>query len=379
MRILFWSSFWPIIGGIEVRAASLLPALRERGYEFIVVTGQSRADLPLESKFRGIPVYRFRFGGDGKNLDQLLTIREQISKIKRSFAPDLVHKNGFGVDSLFCLTTAHVHPAPLLVTLCNDLRVQSLEHDTLLSRLLRSADWVNSVSAAALAQARQLAPEIVPRSSVIHNGLDTDAYRPGHLPTGDPRLLCLGSLWHQKGIDIALNAVQLLIHRFPGLRLTIAGDGPERAALELQAARLGLTNTVDFRGWVPPEQVPTVLTDASMVLMPSRWEGLPNVALQAALMARPVVGTGVGGIPEIVEHQETGLLVEPEDSSALAEAIALLLNHPETAARMGQAARVRVQREFGWEGYVDAYDALYRKLIRNKPGKSVGPGSYVTS
>ena len=182
MRVLFWSSaFWPVIGGIEVRTATLLPALQERGYEFIVVTGQSSPDFPLEARFQGIPVYRFPFWENQKNVDELLMIRQQVAQLKRSFAPDLVHRNGIGADSLFYLATANVQPAPLLVTICNDLRVQRLEQDTVVGRLLRSADWVNSVSAAALTQARQLAPEIIPHSSVIHNGLrvpsDTNCYQ----------------------------------------------------------------------------------------------------------------------------------------------------------------------------------------------------------
>ena len=371
MRVLFWSgAFWPVIGGIEVRAARLLPALQRRGYEFIVVAGQSSPDLPPEAKFGGIPVYRFPFRSDAKNLDELLAIRQQITQLKRAFAPDLVHRTGFAVDSLFCLITANVHPAPLLVTLTNDLRVQSEAQDTVLTRLLRSADWVSSVSAAALAQARQLVPEIIPHSSAIHNGLDTAAYMPTPLPTETPQLLCLGRLVPQKGIDNALVALASVLKRFPQTRLVIAGDGPERAGLEQQAARLGLTKAVEFLGWVPPQQVPAVLGSATVVVMPSRWEGLPNVALQAALMARPVVGTRVGGLTEIVEHQQTGLLVEKENNSALADAILFLLDHPKTAAQMGQAARVRVQQEFSWERYVDAYDALYRNLIKRPTAKA---------
>jgi glycosyltransferase involved in cell wall biosynthesis len=79
-------------------------------------------------------------------------------------------------------------------------------------------------------------------------------------------------------------------------------------------------------------------------------------------MARPVVATRVGGLPEVVVHQETGLLVEPEDYVGLAEAVACLLEHPEAAVQMGQTGRRRVQKMFGWQRCVDAYEALYKKL-----------------
>ena len=113
--------------------------------------------------------------------------------------------------------------------------------------------------------------------------------------------------------------------------------------------------------------VPALINTATMVVMPSRREGLPLVALEAALMARPIVATRVGGLPEVVVHQQTGLLVEPENSDALAEAITFLLDHHETATQLGQAARQRAQEVFGWERCVDAYDALYRKLIKKSP------------
>ena len=144
--------------------------------------------------------------------------------------------------------------------------------------------------------------------------------------------------------------------------MTIAGDGPERSALERQASELKLTGVVDFVGWVSPEKVPELINTATIVLMPSRWEGFGLVALEAGLMARPVIATCVGGLPEVVAHEETGFLVQSENSRALAEAIVFLLTHPRQAAQMGRAGRRRAQDLFSWEHCVEAYDTLYRKL-----------------
>ena len=80
-----------------------------------------------------------------------------------------------------------------------------------------------------------------------------------------------------------------------------------------------------------------------------------------------MVGTRVGGIPEVVAHRQTGLLVDSENPQALAQAMAFLLDHPEVAAQMGEAARCRVLRDFAWEGYVNAYDTLYSKLLKQQP------------
>jgi len=228
--------------------------------------------------------------------------------------------------------------------------------------MLRAADWVTGKSAAVLAQARRLAPEITSRSSVIHNGFEVPALLPEPLPTDTPRILCLGRLAVQKGFDVALTAFASITDHFPSARLILAGDGPERSALEHRVADLGLANVVDFLGWVSPHDVLPLINTATMVVIPSRWEGLPSVVLQAAMMARPVVATRVSGLSEVVVHQNTGLLVEPEDSQALAEAIVLLLDQSETAVRMGLAARRRVQELFNWEKCVTAYDALWQRL-----------------
>jgi glycogen(starch) synthase len=110
--------------------------------------------------------------------------------------------------------------------------------------------------------------------------------------------------------------------------------------------------------------MPALINSASAVLMPSRWqEPFGLVAVESALMARPVIAARVGGIPEIVVHKQTGLLVPPENSSALAEAIASLVENPEAARRMGCAARSRALEDFSFQRHVDAYEAVYRRVV----------------
>ena len=167
-----------------------------------------------------------------------------------------------------------------------------------------------------------------------------------------------------KGFDVALDAVAMLLDRFPQLRLTIAGDGPARAGLEQQALTLGISKAVRFAGWVDPEKIPELMNKASIVVMPSRWqEPFGLVALEAALMARPVVASHVGGLPEVVVHGKTGLLVESENPVTLSKGIAHLLENPTIARKMGEEGRSHAQEDFGWERYVGAYDVLYRRLI----------------
>jgi len=362
--------FWPYIGGAEVFATNLLRDLQQRGHETVVVTRQDSLNLPLEDLYRSIPVYRFPFYAAfaNRSIDQLTVARRALIKLKRDFAPDLVHIHGFGPSVVFHLDTAQAHPSPLLVTLIG-LRTERERHD-LLGRILRAADWVTGKSAAVLAKACEFVPEIMTHSSVIHNGLSVPALLPSPLPTDAPRLLCVGRLAVEKGFDVAITAFASIADRFPNARLIVAGDGPERSSLERQVAQLGLGDIVTFIGWVSPDRAFALINSSTMVLMPSRWEGLPSVVLQAAMMCRPVVATRVSGLSEVVLHQDTGLLIEPEDSNGLADGIAWLLDHPQSATRMGQAARRRVQEVFSWEQCVTAYDDLWRQLIRDRRGQS---------
>jgi glycogen(starch) synthase len=360
-RVLFWTdTFWPNIGGVEILAARFLPALQRRGYEFLVIVPQGGPDRPEEDTYGGIPVYRLPFSLGMTSIDELTRVREQVIRIKRSFQPHLIHINAVGPANFFHHLTTNAHAAPLLVTLHG---AWGDKVNSLVERTLRGADWVVGCSAAILSQGRGLAPEIASRSSVIHNGLEVPAHAPTPLPAESPRLLCIGRLHVKKGIDVALAAFESILERFPKSRLIIAGDGPARAELERQASARELDGAVDFLGWVSPQEVPDLINTCTVVLMPSRAESLPLVALQAALMARPVVGTRVGGLAEAVVHEATGLLVESENSAALADAAEFMLANPVIATRMGQAARRRAQIEFSWHRHVQAYDRLYRRLI----------------
>jgi starch synthase len=116
-----------------------------------------------------------------------------------------------------------------------------------------------------------------------------------------------------------------------------------------------------------------LINRCAVVVMPSLFEPFGLVALQAAHLARSVVASRVDGLLEVVVDGETGLLVEPEDAEALAGAIARLLAEPELARRMGQAGRQRAQETFGWAAHLEAYEALYHRLVR---GRRRGTAAY---
>jgi glycogen(starch) synthase len=367
MRILFWSElFCPYVGGAEVFGAQLVRALRARGHEMVVVTSHDYLGLPSQAEYHGIPVHRFPFRTAMRSGDAglLLEARRQLVDLKRRFKPDVVHVNGVNPSVLLHLQTEEAHRARALVRVNTELGPGlGAGPQTLMRHALRAADWVTCVSAAVMRQVQQWMPEVGARSSVIYSGLDLSSQPPAPLPFREPVVLCLGRLVPAKGFDLVLTAFASVRQRCPHARLVMAGDGAARPDLERQAAELRLDGAVEFLGWVRPQSVPALLETATVVLMPSRREGLPLVALQAARAGRPIVAARVGGLPEIVKHEQTGLLVPPEDSRALGEALATLLDQPEMASRMGRAAYQRFQAVFDWNQCVAAYDGLYRRLI----------------
>jgi glycogen(starch) synthase len=364
VRILYWSEiFPPYTGGTEMVGVTLVEGLRDRGYELSVVTSHGDRDLPDHDEHDGVPVRRLPFLAAARTRNPALIgdVMQRATAIKRSFRPDIVHVNAVGASLLFHLRSDRSPRTPWVFTPHAPLTDQATGDDTILGQAFRTADWVVSVSRAQREAILRIAPGTAARSSVIYNALPPPPFEPAPPPMTPPRILCLGRHVRDKGFDVALDAFARIADRFPESRLTIAGDGPERAALQRQASELGIAERVDFPGRVP--EVHPYFEAATLVVMPSRWEetfGL--VALEAALMGRAVVATRVGALPEVVQDEVTGLVVESEDSAGLALAIASLLERPTVVRRMGRAARERALEAFSLPRCIDRYEELYRRL-----------------
>lgn len=372
--MLFLSiAFFPQIGGMERIAAELLPALEERGFEFLVVVPKPQDDtqnLPPEADVEGIHVVRLPFWMGHRDIGEVMRLRRRMSEIKRSFSPALVHANAFGAADFFHSITARDSQAPTLRTLHGEWPGR---FEPLLGDVLRAADWITVPSQATAHYALTIAPEVGSRLSVIQNACiaSRDAICP--IPFEMPRLLFLGRLSPEKGCDVALAAFQLVKERYPRVRLTVAGDGQARGELEDLVSELRIEDSVDFLGEVPPARVAPLFDASTLVIVPSRSEGFGLVALEAAHRGRPVVATRVGGLPEVVVHGETGIIVEPDDPSAIARAVVELLKNRPEAEKMGQCAQRRAARDFGWPGFVDSYERLYRTLIAGDLSASASP------
>ena len=368
MKLMYWTEgFWPSIGGVEVRSLMLLRALLRRGYRVCVVTARGGPDLPEAEVFQGIEIHRFPFEmlHAHPSPADLLQIGRSIGQLWSTFQPDVVDIQFSGPSVFFYLRTRGIHPTPLLLTVSVAPSAAVAGGDTLLGQVIRAASWITAPAEAPLREVHALVPETIARSSVILNALEDPPMPPTPLPFDAPRILCLGRLVEDKGFDVAIEAWAAIEARFPSARLVVAGDGPARPDLERQAQDLGIASRIDFLGWVSPERVPALINSVTMMVVPSRWqEAFGLVALQAAQLARPVVASRVGGLAEVVADEETGALVPADDPPALALAMAVLLQDPERAIRLGCNGRDRARALFGWDRYVDARDQLYRTLAQ---------------
>lgn len=172
-----------------------------------------------------------------------------------------------------------------------------------------------------------------------------------------PVLGVVGRLSAEKGHRFAIAAMPQIIAHTPGARLLIVGSGPLEAELKGLVTRLGLTGCVDFLGFV--QEVRTAYAAMDLLLVPSLSDAFPLVILEGMMMELPVVGARTGGIAEIVLDGETGVLVPPGDSAALAKACQDLLSQPEVAKDMGRRGRRRALTEFDPAQFIIRHERLY--------------------
>ncbi|HMP74722.1 MAG TPA: glycosyltransferase [Kiritimatiellia bacterium] len=183
-------------------------------------------------------------------------------------------------------------------------------------------------------------------------------------PEGTFTVALVGRLSWEKNHDLVLRAAVRLREKGIPLRIILAGEGPERTAIESRVRSLDLADTVRFDGYVA---MADLLPGVHAVVLCSRIENLPLSLLEAMAWARPVVATAVGGVPDVVQDGETGWLVPDNDDAVFAERLAQLASDPSAARRMGLAGRERVEREFLIERGVTRHLELYSMLRPASP------------
>ena len=227
-------------------------------------------------------------------------------------------------------------------------------------RVYREAKGVVCISE----KVRQQLPEYLQeKTRVIYNGVDSEIFAPACEPSGRPRILSVGNLIAIKGHAVLLRAFADVLTTIPNAELEIIGDGPEHDNLVRLANTLGISSRVIFRGRQSRQAVAAAMQGCAIFALPSRYEGLGCVYLEAMACGKPAIGCLGQGVDEIIENGSNGLLVPPGNAIALAEGLKALLQSPELRRRIGKAAQNTILQRYTLDHQAQQLAALYLECV----------------
>lgn len=362
------------VGGPARHLLTLLPMLRDRGFEPMLVYGSAEAEegeLPPD----GLPA--IRVSALRRPLDPRADLRAaaELKRAVAGFRPDVVHTHLSKAGALarraaarervpVVVHTFHGHVLEgYFATPANKLFLGTERY------LAKRTDALVAVSGAIRDELLRLGIGDAPRWRVIPLGFELpdapavnrlEARASLGLPADGPAVGIVGRLVPIKNHVLFLEAARRVLERRPEVRFVVAGDGELRTALEAEGSRM-LADRVRFTGWVP--SLPALYEALDVVVLTSLGEGTPVALIEAAAAGLPVIATDVGGVADVVVDGETGFLVPSGDAGLLADRIADLLGDPDLARRMGDAGRRRIATVFSPDVMADRVAGLYEELL----------------
>jgi teichuronic acid biosynthesis glycosyltransferase TuaC len=200
------------------------------------------------------------------------------------------------------------------------------------------------------------------RTSVVYNGVDVGLFSPSsERSSGGPIVLSVGNLIPIKGHEFLIRAVAALADDFPALTLDLIGRGPEQSRLQALAQQLGIRHRVRFLGLQSRQQVAAAMRRCSVFALPSRYEGLGGVYLEAMSVGKPVIGCRGQGIAEVIQHGSNGFLVGPDNERELTLALAMLLRDEPRRRNLGAAARDTILERLTLAHQAESLARIYRE------------------
>ncbi|MFH1876751.1 MAG: glycosyltransferase family 4 protein [Candidatus Omnitrophota bacterium] len=352
MRIfILTASYLPVLGGLQNAAHTLARALMHQGHVVEVVTNRYPRSLPQHEVIEGVPVSRLLFlSPDFRHLlngridlfaaswyfyPQTLS---RLTMLIQNFKPDVVNIHFPDAQIPFVLQAHKKIKFKLIVSLHGDeiarfyLAHRRGRNIVALRNILDAADAITACSDFLLKNALQLYPVVAHKAYVTYNGIEPEAFHDkAPYVHARPYLLAYARFTHNKGLDVLIEAFTRVARSNPHIDLIIAGEGEDEIILHHLVNRLGLNDRIHFVGRANAAQVVQLLNGCEFVVVSSRHETFNLTIIEAFAVGKTVVATRSGGPEEIIEHGVSGLLVENDDSQALAEALITLLK--DTALR----------------------------------------------
>ena len=326
----------------------------------MIVRPVTTAWLAVGCLMKGVPL---------RMLDALVDLQRRLEAESR----DLVHAQ-FGYVGYLCVPVlAWFRSLPLVVSFRGqDASALPLKHPGLYEHLFRRG---HAFLARSEAMKRDLVALGCPieKTHVHHSGIDLNQFPfrerrapPASEPT---RILIVGRLVEKKGIPDAVAAFAEARRRYPNIQLRIIGDGPMREPILREISARDLGDSAVLLGGRSHDEVAEEMNRAHLFLLPSRTasdgdkEGIPNAIMEAMASGLPVLSTFHAGIPECVENEVSGLLVDEGDTAALADRLSRLLDHPDRWPDMGRAGRAKIEAEFNREVQAKRLISVYREIV----------------
>lgn len=270
---------------------------------------------------------------------------------------DVAHAFLFNASAYTYLATRFTPGTRFVASARNCKPEPSRVRRTVMRRAFRAADTVicNSRQVATFAEQHYAAQK--DRIRVVYNGVDAARFASARRPHSGLRVGTIGRIEAQKNLEMFLRAAREVATTFPDATFEIAGTGSLLDKVTATARELGLAERVRFVG--PVADVPAFLAGLDQFWLTSDWEGTPNVVLEAMAAGVPVIATAVGGTPEIVESERTGVLVAAGDAASLVAAACRLMQDRRAADEMAERARVEVRERFSIAAMVEATERVY--------------------
>jgi len=375
-------------------------------FDVTVLTPAVR-NAPRRETLRGVNVQRFHYLwprslerlADGAILENLgrsrwlylqvpfLILFELIAALRlaRAKRPAVIHAHWFIPQGIVAVIVGQVLKIPVVIT-AHGADVYGLRGRLWHALRTALASRCEAVTVVSQDMARKL-PGVKSRKGeppqVMPMGIDSQRFAAGPETSGDSHqaVLFVGRLAKKKGVEYLIRAFPDVRARHPDARLVLVGDGPCRAELEAMTRQLGQADRVHFAGAQPPAELPRFYRSSHLFVGPSvvarsgDTESFGLVFAEAMAAGCPVVGSTVGGIPGLVVHGRTGLLVEPESPTALAAAINQVLDSPAEAERMAALARRWVRRKFDWRQVAQRYADKLTQAARGGQRVAAGNGA----
>lgn len=383
---------WDNIGGVSQVVTHVGQHLRARGHTVHlllrgdrtrITSGVSRAGFPCYWMYMRPPlVAERRLKSIASFLTWLPFTFGSLASLVRRLRIDVVNVHYPVENSLYFallkkLRNVHlvtsVHGADMLPN-----GAPPRQYSYGLRALLERSDLIIAPSEPYRAAVQQVLPTLTTPIRAVPNGVDVDELvdRAETSPTSQPPyVLSILQMVHYKGVDVLISAFASISARYPGLRLKLASDGPQRETFEQLARALGVADRVDFLGFVDRQTVVRLLHRCTCFVLPSRTnsESFGIAAAEALACDRAVIASRIGGLPALVEDGVTGLLVPPGDSRELAAAMRRLLDDPALRETLGRTGGERIRSQFTWERTGDAYERAFAALANPQSARAAAP------